>query len=113
MANPGELLGNILKESNVDRITRKRLNSGFAEFLGYYAAIRHFGPNRDEANYRSLDQLTFDELDRFRRMTIEIWNVVIDLYRKDSANDLDEIASVVDIVPFKEIGDRKGSADKT
>jgi hypothetical protein len=51
MAEPRKLLSNILKRANVDKNAQKRLNRQFESFLEYYNAIRHFGINRDNANY--------------------------------------------------------------
>lgn len=106
MANSGELLADIFNRTNVDRMTRRRLNSTFRDFLSYYGAIRHFGRNRDEANYRTVDQLTLVELNRFRRMTIEIWDVVIGMYRQDKENDIDIFESVADVVRFRDIAEQ-------
>lgn len=103
MDQPGVLLGTLLIRARVDRATRRRLNSTFQDFLSYYGAIRHFGANKDEQNYRTVDQLTLIELDRFRCMTIEIWDVVIALYRKAKENDIEEFRSVSEVVGFRDL----------
>lgn len=100
MDQPKTLLRNILARSHVDRTKRRQLNSTFKDFLSYYDSVRHFGKNRNERNYRIIDKLTMQELGRFCRMTIEVWDAVIDIYRDDDKNDLHEIRSVCDIVPF-------------
>jgi hypothetical protein len=102
MDQPGELLSALLIRTNADRSTRRRLNSTFRDFLAYYAAIRHFGENKDKENYRTVDRLTLAELNRFRRMTIDIWDLVIVMYRQDEENDLEEVSSVTDVVWFNE-----------
>lgn len=103
MDQPEDLLGALLTRARVDRTTRRRLNSTFQDFLSYYGAVRHFGRNKNEQNYRTVDQLTLGELDRFHSMTIDIWDVVIAMYRKDEENDLDEIRSVLEMVWFREL----------
>lgn len=105
MANPGDLLSDILNRAQMDRITRRRLNSTFRDFLSYYGAIRHFGRIQDDANYRAVNQLTLAKLNHFRRMTIEIWDVVIGMYREDEENDLDEVDSVRKVVRFIELAE--------
>jgi hypothetical protein len=100
MEEPSVLLGSLLANSHVDRTTQRRLNSAFRDFLSYYGAVRHFGKNKYEQNYRTIDQLTVQELDRFRRMTIEIWDIVIAIYKQDNNNDLDEIRSISEVVWF-------------
>jgi len=72
MDQPGSLLSNILARSQVDRITRHRLNSTFRDFLPYYDSARHFGINKDEKNYRTIDGLTMPELNCFCHMTLEV-----------------------------------------
>jgi hypothetical protein len=77
MDQPRDLLKRILERSHVDRTTRHRLNRTFQDFLAYYGSTRHFGKNKDEKNYRTMEKLTMQQLDRFRRMTIEVWDTVI------------------------------------
>jgi hypothetical protein len=100
---PDKLLSNLMNRSKTDRITKNRLNSIFREFLVYYGAIRHFGKTKDDKKYLSVDKLTLSELNRFRKMTIEIWDLIIEMYRKDKENDLEEIHSITEIVHFIEI----------
>jgi len=101
MKQPGNLFSNLLNRTNSDRVTRKRLNSVIRDFLNYYAAIRHFGKTKDEKNYKSVDELTLAKLDHFRSMTIEIWDLVIAMYRQDDKNDIGEFSSISNIVHFE------------
>lgn len=107
MGPPGNLLGNILACSHVDQKTRHYLNGTFQDFLRYYGSLRHFGKNRNEQHYRTIDKLTIQELDRFRRMTIEIWDVVIAIFKDDDENDLYEIRSVAEVVLFKDLSEHQ------
>ena len=111
---PGDLLSTLINRTNTDRTTRRRLNSIFRDFLAYYTAIRHFGKNKDEENYRTVDRLTLAELNRFRRMTIEIWDLAIAMYRQDEDNNLEEFSSVTEVVWFKELAEQgaRGSAPR-
>jgi len=111
MDQPGEMFSSLVKRTNTDRTTRRRLNSTFREFLTYYAAIRHFGKNKNDENYRTVDRLTLTELNRFRWMTIEIWDLVIAMYRQDE-NLLGELSSVSELVYFTELADQ-GDRDDT
>lgn len=102
----GVLLSNILKQAGIDRTSQHRLNSIFAEFLSYYGAVRHFGKNKNRQNYCRVDELTPRILDRFRRMTIEIWDIVIAMYREDPKNDIDDdFRSILDVVKFKDLAE--------
>lgn len=103
MPMPGVLLSNILREAGIDRINKLRLNKTFTSFLTYYGAVRHFGENKDEQNYRTIDQLTPRILDRFRCMTIEIWDIIIAIYKKDPENDLNDFRSISELVKFKDL----------
>jgi len=100
--DPLTLLGNILVKNKVDRNTRNYLNSMFKEFLPYYDALRHFGMNKDEQNYSTINQLTVQKLDQFRRMTIKIWDVVIAIFKKDDKNNI-ETSSVARDIIFKDL----------
>ena len=111
MDQPGDLLNNILARSHVDRTTRRHLNTTFQDFLSYYGSVRHFGKNSDEKNYRTIEKLTMQELDRFRRMTIEVWNAVIAMYQDDDQNDLDDIRSICQVVWFKKVAEQPGGSD--
>jgi hypothetical protein len=106
MDQPGELLSSILNQTSVDRTTKRLLNSTFGDFLKYYGAIRHFGRNLDDKNYEIVQKLTISELDRFRKMTIQIWDLVIGIYRQDKENDIDDdLSSVTDIVLFNRLAE--------
>jgi hypothetical protein len=75
----------------------------FRDFLVYYGAIRHFGKTIDNNKYLTVNRLTLSEVNRFRKMTIDIWDFIIDMHRKDKENDLEEIQSIEEIVQFKEL----------
>jgi len=102
---PGHLLGRLLTPNNVDRTTQGRLNRTFRDFLSYYGIVRHFGKNKDDQNYRTIDQLTLQELDRFRHMTVEIWDVILAMYQRDDSNNLGEIGSrsISEVVRFSDL----------
>jgi hypothetical protein len=74
----------------------------FKDFDECYGAVRHFGRNKNDQKYRLVDELTLGKLNRFRHMTIEIWDVVIAKHRKNKDNDLDGFGSISDVVEFKE-----------
>lgn len=103
MDQPGVLLSDVLKRAHVDRTTRRRLTTTFSSFLSYYGAVRHFGKIEGEASYRKIDQLTLVKLDLFRQMTIDIWDVVIAMYRKDKENEFEEFKSISEVVEFREL----------
>jgi len=104
MDNPGVLLGKILKDDIVDRTKRRRLNNTFNDFLFYYDTVRHFGENKNQQNYRTIDQLTLKRLNRFVHMTVEIWDIIIGMYRKNPKNDIDDFNSISDdAIPFKDL----------
>jgi hypothetical protein len=100
LGQPGDLFSNLLNQSNLDRITKNRLNKAFRDFLTYYSDIRHFGIVKEDRKYKSIDKLTIDKLDSFRRLTIEIWDIIISLYRKDEKNEIEEFTSISDIIYF-------------
>ena len=97
-------MGKILKNDHVDRTKRRRLNSTFNDFLLYYDAVRHFGENKNQKNYRTIDQLTLKRLNRFVHMTVEIWDIIIEMHRKNPKNNIDDFISISDdAIPFKDL----------
>ncbi|MDD5520319.1 MAG: hypothetical protein PHI84_05810 [Kiritimatiellae bacterium] len=102
MSSPGELLGNILKNSDIDRVERKRLNKGLKEILSYYGHARHFGQNKDDQNYHTIDELNVTKLNECRKIAIDIWDTLIQIFQQDKNNDLDAWRSICDLVYFEE-----------
>ena len=112
MDQPGGLLSSLLNRTSVDRTTKRLLNNTFGDFLKYYGAIRHFGKNIDDRNYRMVQRLTIGEIDRFRKMTIQIWDLVIEIYRQDKENDIDDdVSSVTDVVWFNQLAEQQDGGD--
>ncbi|MFA5181962.1 MAG: hypothetical protein WC405_11615 [Syntrophales bacterium] len=106
MDQPGEMFSSLVNRACTDRTTRRRLNSTFRDLLTYYAAIRHFGKNKNNTNYHTVDRLTLEKLNRFLHMTIEIWDLVIAMYRHDE-NFLGELSSVSELIYFKEMPEQE------
>lgn len=104
MDQPGEIFSFLVKRACTDRTKQKRLNKTFRDFLTYYAAIRHFGKNKNDENYNTVDRLSLAELNRFQKMTLEIWDLVIGMYRQDE-NLEGELSSVTEIVKFTELAE--------
>lgn len=100
---PDILLSNLLNSATTDRIKKNKLKSMFRDFLVYYGATRHFGKTKDNNKYLTLEKLTLSEVNRFKKMTIEIWDLIIEMHRKDKEHDLEEIPSIGEIVHFKEL----------
>ena len=112
MDQPGKLLSSLLNQTSADQIVKRQLNSTFSDFLKYYGAIRHFGKNLNDRNYEIVQGLTITKLDHFREMTIQIWDLVIGIYRQDNENDFDyDVVSVVDIVSFNQLAYQQDGGD--
>lgn len=100
MANPGEILGKILKSADIKRVKCKDLNKRFQEFLNYYGAIRRFGRTKDGQVYARVDEITLSEAARFIELTIEIWDTILSIFKRDRANDLADIPLITEAVCF-------------
>lgn len=96
--SPSVLLPNLLEEITDDE-TLERLTALFNNFLIYYNAIRHFG----NVKHSIVEELTLDKLDDFRKMTIEIWDIIISRFRQDDESELDGFTSIKEIIYFKDI----------
>lgn len=97
---PGEILGLILKCSHLDKNEIKRLNKGFADLLDSYGSVRHFGENKDLANYASVDDLSITKLKGFVKLALDIWDTVISIQNGNDVNDLAEWRTVKSKVHF-------------
>lgn len=100
--DPKTLFHKVLQDCNVERDTRKRLGKTFDSFIEYYDAVRHFGESIDDRQYKIIEKLTLRELNKFRIMTFEIWDIIIRKYKEDG-HDLNEIRSVTDLVYFQDM----------
>jgi hypothetical protein len=102
MAHVGDLLAELLVQASVDRATKSKINKAFQEFLPFYNAVRHLGDSGNGEKYRKLDELTISHLDRFRQMTLQIWDTAIAMYQKDSENDI-HVETISEAVFFEEL----------
>lgn len=96
---PDALLDTMFNRARIDRLTRNRLTRQFKDFLSYYDTVRHFGKNKQNAKYHKLDQLTLKKAEKFCSLVLEIWDVAIDLHKKNGDDDI-EIESMSEIVEF-------------
>lgn len=103
MDDPGDLLSNILNVSYLTKHEKARLNRGFREINRVYGAIRHFGRVKGNENYRFVEDLDLSTVDRFRKITIDLWDAVISVYRSYDINEIEEFDSIADIVKFYEL----------
>jgi hypothetical protein len=103
MDAPGDLLSNILNASHISKHEKARLNRGFREINRVYGAIRHFGRVKDNENYRLVEDLDLSMVDRFRKITIDLWDAVISVYRSYDINEIEEFDSIGNIVEFNEL----------
>lgn len=102
MDTPGHLLSKILNSSHIVRDVKKRLNKGFQDILLVYGAIRHFGKVKNEKNYVLVDKLDLPTVDRFRKLTIDLWDMVIAVQRSNDLNKIDDFKSIAEKVIFDE-----------
>ncbi len=109
--SPAELLGLILKSGKLDRGQTKQLNKGFRDLLNSYGSVRHFGVNRDLANYHTVDDLSTDKLERYVKLTLDIWDTVIAIQEGNDENEFEEWRTVRSKVHFIGFGEKNDSMD--
>lgn len=79
-------------ESLVDKYNLKvDLKSEFKEFINTYDQCRHFGLTNNGRRHWEVSQLTFEKTRKMYEFGLEIWRVVISIYKNDDANDLSEL----------------------
>lgn len=105
------LLSNILKSSYIKKEDKTRLNRGIREIRRVYGAIRHFGKVQDNKNYGIVDGLDLKDLERYRKITIDIWDTVIAIQRSLDLNEIENFGSIADQVKFHELPDLHKTRD--
>jgi hypothetical protein len=94
---PEKLLEKFITKHNVDDYERKRLVKQSKKFIKYYNAAHHFGLNRGNKQHKIIDQLTVEELDKFRYITIKIWDDVIKLIENGKIKSIAEFVFFADL----------------
>lgn len=62
----------------------------FERFNYFYNGFRHFGLTTSGRGHRSVDELTFEVAQECYEFGLDIWRVVIDVFRGGSGDDLDD-----------------------
>lgn len=106
MDEPGNLLSNILNSSHVKKVDKARLNKGFQDIFRVYGAIRHFGEVKDDENYRIVHELNLSVLKRYKRITVDLWDIVIAIQRSHDLNEIEDFGSIADQVVFEELPEK-------
>ena len=105
--NPDKLLSNILNSSNIGRVDKKRLYNGFQDLIEVYDAIRHFGKVKNDKNYKLVHELDLSTSDRFRKITINLWDTVIAIQRSHDLNEIEDFGSIAEKVIFNELPEQR------
>lgn len=79
-------------ESLVDRHgLDPELKQQFREFIDTYDQCRHFGLTSDGSRHWQVSQVTLDKTRKIYEFGILVWGTVIDVFRQDPENELDEL----------------------
>lgn len=66
------------------------LKSRFERFNYYYNGCRHFGLTTSGKGYKRTDELTFELAKECFEFGLEVWRVVVDVWRRTKGADLEE-----------------------
>jgi hypothetical protein len=78
---PDALLAAFLNESKYDRTKKNLLNRKFGDFIRYYDACRHFGKVEDDKQWKLLNSIDYNMVEKFMDTALDIWNAIIGHYR--------------------------------
>lgn len=67
------------------------LKSEFRELMDTYDQCRHFGLTTDGSRHWQVSQVTLDKTQRLYQIGLTVWEAVIDVLRRDSNSELDEL----------------------
>ena len=85
--SPGKIFNDFVDTNNIDPSLKKQ----FEEFVFYYDGCRHFGKTSGNISYKKIDQLTFQKAKECYEFGLKIWKIVIDVFRSEPSNELDEL----------------------
>lgn len=98
---PDALLAAFLNESVYDKNKKRALNKKFASFIQYYDACRHFGRDKGDTKWKTVESLNFTRVECFMQTTLDIWNAVIGHFRTDHI-DFEDIKELLPYSPDDE-----------
>ncbi len=96
--SPKILIKRIFKHYHITQDKQDYLNKAAEDFFNYYDKLRHFG----KQYYKFTDELTLETLNQFRSTTIDIWDTMLAIFKKNKKNELDAITSITQIVWFND-----------
>lgn len=94
--NPTPLRTRVPSPRRLFRDVAKELDLGeslipqFDYLYDFYDAVRHFGKSEDDSKYEKVLELDFPATARCFEIGIEIWSELINAYRRDPSNRLDD-----------------------
>ena len=100
---PKSLLESFLNSSDLPKNTESDIRNRFEKFITFYDDIRHFGVSKHD----TIDQLTFEETERFINLTIELWDYVCNHYKskKETSICFKSIREIIEITDDDESED--------
>lgn len=81
---PQELLPSFLKKTSLPKQQKTSVIKRFKQFLAYYDDCRHFGAPK----HVRIDNLSLQNTEAFLNLAIEIWDLVIDHFRRGREGSL-------------------------
>lgn len=85
--SPTKIFQSIVREHRLD----ESLLSKFAKFIEIYDQCRHFGLTTDGTRHHQVSQVELAATEEHFNFGLEVWRQVINVYRTDRANDLEEL----------------------
>lgn len=85
--SPAKIFGSFIEEYQLDPV----LKDQFQDFIDTYDHCRHFGLTSDGGRHWQVSQVTFEKTRRLYEFGLRVWASVIDVYRRDPKNELDEL----------------------
>jgi hypothetical protein len=83
---PKEIFDSLVKDNHLDATLTDR----FEIFNTAYNICRHFGFSKDSIRYYDVNTITFESMQEHYEFGWLVWEVVIMIFRRNPANDLNE-----------------------
>jgi len=85
--SPFKIFESLVEEYQLD----PALNDQFQDFIDTYDQCRHFGLTSDGSRHWQVSQVTLDKTRKLYEFGLLVWTTVIDVYRRDPKNELDDL----------------------
>jgi hypothetical protein len=84
---PSQIFDSLIDKHGLDQALKAR----FQDFIDAYDHCRHFGLTEGDIRHFQVSQVTFDRTRSLYSFGLTVWDLVIEIYRKNPKNELEQL----------------------